>query len=108
MEGWKRKNLDQKAGNPTSSASSQQAEQSAQDEEEERLRNEAELSLAEKDTKRKAGVQDGRKAKKWKLAKVAGWGLATCKEEGKDQEEPTIGRMEDWTASKEILKQNLK
>ena len=39
---------------------------------------------------------------------MAGWGLASCKEEEQDQEEPKIVNMEDWTARTEAPTMSLK
>ena len=89
MEGWKekKKTLEQEAGITSSRTSSQLVEPSIQEVEEKRLQEEAELSLSERDIKRKTGMQEGSKSKRRKLAKVAGWGLQTCQEEDPDQQE---------------------
>ena len=108
MEGWKKKIMDQTAGNKTSQPSSQQADQTTQEKDEERLREEAEWSLADREVKRKAGIQEGRKPKKRRLAKVVGWGLSTCQEEETCQEEPRIEKVEDWVSGVEVPSQNLR
>ena len=109
LEGWKekKKTLEQEAGITSSRTSSQLVEPSIQEVEEKRLQEEAELSLSERDIKRKTGMQEGSKSKRRKLAKVAGWGLQTCQEEDPDQqEEPWVLRREDWTAKTGALEES--
>ena len=73
------------------------------------MQEDAELSLAERDDKRKAGVQEGRKSKRIRLARVTGWGLQTTEGTAKEQEDAEIGgvawtkRTDDWTGA-EVLR----
>ena len=114
MEGWieKQKLQVQKAGQTSSVTSSQagtsshQEQPSSQKEEDRRLQEDAELSQAERDDKRKAGVQEGRKSKRMRLARVTGWGLQTTQCSAMEQEAVKIGggvawtmRTEDWTGA---------
>ena len=89
-ECWKekQKNLVQEAGKTTSGITCQPLGISNHEEEELRLREEAEQSLEDRDMKRKGDVQEGRKSKKRKLAKLAGWGLPTNLEDEPEHVEP--------------------